>query len=817
MNSKTLPLRAALKTNLLDPFATDFEEVFEDDLDTAVIRIYEGDTVLNGSVDLYDLYLEQHVAGIIVNGNLTVHGTIIDFELDTVSAFLQVNGSLTCQRLAAGVAEILVSGDVNVDDVLVAFYNHGRIEIAGDVNGRLLIVDDHGIEIKGKINAATYCRGWQIAGADFTDWRDVLLPDVAATLLGEDDYLFAGDVRFLKMLQESTPVFKPGFETPNPIPEVVGYDFIKPLVQHLPCEYEAHPLAIAETLPELPELKFLYYNGHTTLDAIDLDDPDYFGIIVNGNLTVNGNITNENTDGACSLIVLGNLQAKNVVVGGQLLYITGYVKVEEVLMGIYNHGEFYSQRYVWAGAIIADDYRFHFSDYAGVKPLDFNDEDDLDVIKELLIDDFIDEDGEGYIVHSLLKEGLSLLRPQHVRTEITIADLAKLINVSLFGPDHMQLVLSEDGWHITLDRGGYEDEEGDMVPSSVIAINVDKDKYFMWYLAPDDTIAVLIKDHNDEWLPATDYQRDEMLLMFTKTETYINRKVRWNDKLVKEVDRESLWKLVWMFRNGQEETEFQVLAVAVCTRVLYAAAHPFAYIYTRYPEESKYRGLPDTPYWLVAAALLDALIYADLVQEIDRSKPLAESADALNAVTEYNWGFPIELAGRMQTDPIDKPFMCEINEMLAEREGALLRLDVGIKPYILAGMHINDIDIFNELIQPYGIFPKYFRFVYEEDEIELKKVAEELLTAAKNENMQGLQAARAHQEQLWEWVYNERGSAAYWQEWIDDLRSWLITKAGSSYTFRGDDLFDPLHPQVEYWIDWCERYEVIKEECNIEV
>lgn len=816
MNSKTLPLRAALKTDLLDPFATDFEDVFEDDLDTTVIRIYEGDTVLDGSLDLYDLF-EQRVAGIIVNGNLTVHGSIIDFELDTVSAFLQVHGSLTCQRLAAGVAEILVSGDVQVADVLVAFYNHGRIEIAGNVNGRLLIVDDHGIEIKGKINAATYCRGWHIPGADFTDWRDILLPEVAAELIGEDNYLFAGDVRFLKMLQEGNPVFKPVFDTPAPVPQVVGYDFIKPLVQHLPCEYEAHPLAIAETLEELPELKFLYYDGHTTLDAIDLDDPNYFAIVVNGNLTVTGNIMNEETDGACSLIVLGNLKAKNVVVGGQLLYITGYVKVEEVLMGIYNHGEFYSQGYVWCPAIIADDYHFHFSDYAGVKALDFSDEDDLDIIKELLIDDYIDEDGEGYIVYSLLKEGRSLLRPQQVRTEITKADLARLINVSLFGPDHMQLVLSEDGWHITLDRGGYQDEEGDTVPSSVIAINIDKNKYFMWYLVPDDTIGVLIKDHDDEWVAATDKQQGEVLQTFSKIETYIDRKVRWNDKLVKEVDKENLWKLVWMFRDGSEDAEFQVIAVAICQRVLYAAAHPYAYIFTRYPEESKHRGLADTPYWAVAAALLDGLLYAELIQEIDRSTPLSTNGAALNAVTELNWGFPIELAGRMETDPIDKPFMCELNEMLLEREGALLRLDVGIKPYILAGVHINDIDVLNQLIQPFGIFPKYFRFVYEEDETELKKVADDLLNAAKNNDMVGLQAGRAYQDQLWEWVYNERGSAAYWQEWIDDLKSWLATKAGSSYTFRGDDLFDPLHPEVESWIDWCERYEKVKEECNIEV
>lgn len=814
MNSKTLPLRAALKTNLLDPFVTDFEEDFEDDLDTLVVRIYEGDTVLNESLDLYDLYSEQNIIGIIVNGNLTVQGSIIDFELDTFSCFLQVNGSLTCTKLAAGVAEILVSGDVHVAEVLVAFYNHGRVEIAGDVNGPLLIVDDHGIAIKGKINAATYCRGWHIAGADFTDWHDILLPAVASELLDEDGYLFAGDVRFLKMLQEGTAVFKSSFITPNPEPKVVGYDFIKPLVQHLPANYEAHPFEMTERMEELPELKFLYYEGNTVLESLDLDDPDHFGIVVKGNLTVKGNIMNENTDGGCSLVVLGNLKAKNVAIGGQLVYITGYVKIDGVLMGIYNHGEFYSKGYVWCPAVIADDYKFNFEDYAQVRVLDFNDDDDKDLIKELLIDDFIDEDEDSYIVYSLLKEGFSLLRPQKVRHDITKDDLFGMLNISLFGPDHTQLVVQEDGWHITLDRGGNVDEEGDVVPSSVIAIHIDKDKYFMWYLVPDNTIATLSKDADDEWVPAPDAKRAEVLQTFTLIETIIQRKVRWNDKLVKQIDKETLWKLVWMFRDGSEDAEFQVMAVAICTRVLYAAAHPYAYIFTRYPEESRNRGLAETPYWTVAAALLDGLLFMELIQEITRTTPLAENNDKLNAVTELNWGFPIELAGRMESDPIDKPFMCEMNQMLLAHEGALLRLDVGIKPYILAGVHVADVEILNELIQPFGIFPKYFRFVEETAHNELREIADELLEAVKAEDLAVLNRGRAYQDQLWDYVYNELGEAAYWQEWMSDMSFYLSNKAA---IWADEDDLSGLDPELAHWYRWCEKYEKIKDECNIEV
>ncbi len=64
------------------------------------------------------------------------------------------------------------------------------------------------------------------------------------------------------------------------------------------------PFAINERQGYLTDAKFLLYTSTTVLDELDLDTEEYMGIIVAGDLQINGSIINENTDGACSLIVL---------------------------------------------------------------------------------------------------------------------------------------------------------------------------------------------------------------------------------------------------------------------------------------------------------------------------------------------------------------------------------------------------------------------------------------------------------------------------------------------------------------------------------
>ncbi|MGU3494076.1 hypothetical protein ACLBXM_08540 [Xanthobacteraceae bacterium A53D] len=106
------------------------------------------------------------------------------------------------------------------------------------------------------------------------------------------------------------------------------------------------------------------FDGPLALDALDLDDPLHndaaiFLVFVRGDLTVAGTIGNANTDGAAGLIVAGNLTCRNAVVGGQQLYVTGDLTVEELFWGDYNHGDLIVGGDATAAmAIVTDGYDF---------------------------------------------------------------------------------------------------------------------------------------------------------------------------------------------------------------------------------------------------------------------------------------------------------------------------------------------------------------------------------------------------------------------------------------------------------------------------
>lgn len=64
-----------------------------------------------------------------------------------------------------------------------------------------------------------------------------------------------------------------------------------------------------------------------------------FVLLVRGDLLVDDYIVNLDTDGSTNLIVLGDLKAKNIAVGGQDIYVQGALTVEELFWGDNSHGE----------------------------------------------------------------------------------------------------------------------------------------------------------------------------------------------------------------------------------------------------------------------------------------------------------------------------------------------------------------------------------------------------------------------------------------------------------------------------------------------
>jgi hypothetical protein len=106
----------------------------------------------------------------------------------------------------------------------------------------------------------------------------------------------------------------------------------------------------------------LLHKGNLTLDQLDLDHrkdgvPD--GLIVDGNLTVDV-IENGEQDFGPFLVVLGDLKAKNVAVGGAPIEVTGNLAVSGTFHGYYNHGITTVKGDVAVNLLIADDYLFRF-------------------------------------------------------------------------------------------------------------------------------------------------------------------------------------------------------------------------------------------------------------------------------------------------------------------------------------------------------------------------------------------------------------------------------------------------------------------------
>ncbi len=141
-------------------------------------------------------------------------------------------------------------------------------------------------------------------------------------------------------------------------------------------------------------------------------------------------------------------------------------------------------------------------------------------------------------------------------------------------------------------------------------------------------------------------------------------------------------------------------------------------------QDADYRGLSESPEWIAASALIDGLIQWGLVQEITRRVFLAEKTTELFAMTQYCRGYDCEVDVRYNTQPIDRQFVCELNKVLLPTDSVMLRLDVGVRPYLITGMHLNDIEVLTRLLHQYGISPKYFASVTKEEEASAKQISQ---------------------------------------------------------------------------------------------
>jgi tetratricopeptide (TPR) repeat protein len=120
------------------------------------------------------------------------------------------------------------------------------------------------------------------------------------------------------------------------------------LAQDAVGRYDLRRTLMARMLAENPALSVLLLFGDVEMEQLDLDprtspdgpsasfsrnEPDVHGLIIAGDLLVNGAIHHVQAPIGLSLYVLGGLQARNVAVSGLELVVRGSVAVREVLCG----------------------------------------------------------------------------------------------------------------------------------------------------------------------------------------------------------------------------------------------------------------------------------------------------------------------------------------------------------------------------------------------------------------------------------------------------------------------------------------------------
>jgi len=113
---------------------------------------------------------------------------------------------------------------------------------------------------------------------------------------------------------------------------------------------------------------FYVHEGDLQLDTdfiLDTDlltegNPDTWiaGYIINGNLTVNGSVLNEEGDYGPTLLVTGNVACRNFLVGGSAVNVEGDITAKEVVMLHYNHGWMCCRGTIKAPVFIGDDFHF---------------------------------------------------------------------------------------------------------------------------------------------------------------------------------------------------------------------------------------------------------------------------------------------------------------------------------------------------------------------------------------------------------------------------------------------------------------------------
>lgn len=172
------------------------------DGDGRIIRHYTEDATIEGDLNLDALFWDG-VAGIWAEKDLTVGGSIFNWEIDTPACFLAVGRDLVSRNLVASSADIRIGRDATIDGLLSSTYNHGYLEIGRNAHAKYIIIDDHTTIVRGKAEA----RGWKDAkhveiALPVSSWIKEVSPKFRAEFFDSDGDMICpnGNVELLQAL-----------------------------------------------------------------------------------------------------------------------------------------------------------------------------------------------------------------------------------------------------------------------------------------------------------------------------------------------------------------------------------------------------------------------------------------------------------------------------------------------------------------------------------------------------------------------------------------------------------------------------------------
>ncbi len=143
------------------------------------ITVLRGNSHVPGDLSL-DLDDEDGCDGTIVDGDLEVTGSIIN-RASELGSFLLVTGNVRAKNLIAGCAQIVVLGDLVIDEVIIGFGRRGSVAVHGDTRARAIITEHHPFELRGRIEGITVSGRGRITEDDhFRSYAPALVDDVLA-------------------------------------------------------------------------------------------------------------------------------------------------------------------------------------------------------------------------------------------------------------------------------------------------------------------------------------------------------------------------------------------------------------------------------------------------------------------------------------------------------------------------------------------------------------------------------------------------------------------------------------------------------------